>query len=681
MHDTSIFPPSIANGVEVQQRQRALSRVQARAEDWGWLPILSIVGSLGLLIIAFAESRSRAGTPWSEALFWTGFLVLLVPLALRLSFSDIARQERIGLVAVLGLGSYVVKVLHSPVVFTFSDEWMHAHNVQNVLQSHHLFQDNPLLAVTPLYPGLASVTDALVTISGLPIFVAGLIVIGTARLVLIMSLYLIYERVSASAYVAGMATVFYMGNSNFVFWGSQYAYESLALPLAILTLYVLIQRDQVQNGRQRIACTVAALIGIGTVVITHHMSSYFLVAFFVVWAGVRGIVRQRLIEKIMARIRTWHLRGSVRRAARLGNNIYATRFISRDELWNDECDAVRTQAVYIRTLGPPLLLTLVAVLAWLVYIATFTVDYLSPVLTRAVISVVKLIVQEEEGRQLFTSSAGVVAPLWSRAVGIGSVVCIVFGLPFGLWQIWKHHAANTLALVLAAISLVYFPLQAMRLTPSGWETSNRAAEFLFVGISFVLSLAVIHAWIGWRKNWFRRILLAAYISVICVGGVIVGWQPNVRMAQPYQVAAGTHIVEPQGATAARWMRAHVGDQLDIATDQSNARYLMLFGDQHPITGSKFGLRQALQSDQIGRTEELIFQVIRVQYVLLDQRTISWDNMAGYYFNRMSPGGLMTDRFDAPVFQKFDKEDSVNRLFDSGDIVIYDVRSFSDRAPR
>ena len=201
---------------------RDLASPATKDAGWGWLPALSLSGACGLLLVAVADTLSRSGTGWAEPLFWAGLLALVTPFTVRLASAEAARRERIGLVVLLGLMLYLVKIMHSPFGFTFNDELIHTYNVKRILQSGVLFRENPMLAVTPLYPGLETLTAAVALLSGLNPFDAGLLVVGAARLVLTLALFLFYEQASGSARVAGLATLLYMANSNFLYWGVQF---------------------------------------------------------------------------------------------------------------------------------------------------------------------------------------------------------------------------------------------------------------------------------------------------------------------------------------------------------------------------------------------------------------------------------------------------------------------------
>lgn len=618
--------------------QRSISRplrnadqilVTSASTGWGWLPALSLTGALGMLLVAIAFTGSRMAASWAEPLFWAGVLTLVMPVTARLAAVEASRRERIGLVVLIGLGLYLVKVMHSPVAFTFPDELVHLRNVNEILQSHHLFSENPSLPVTPLYPGLETVTAALASLSGLTPYTTGIIVIGAARLMLVLAFYLFHEQISGSARVGGLATMLYMANSNFVFWGAQFSYESLALPLTALVLFAVTRRADARDGIYRVGLTVLILLVMLAVVVTHHMSSYAQVGFLI---GVS------LCYSLYHRGKppgTWTL-----------------AFIA-----------------FVVTMG------------WLLFVANLTIGYLSPVLGGALSAIFQMIAGEETSRQLFTSasagSAGYVAPLWERLTGISSVLLILLGLPFGLLQIWRRHRESVFALVLAGTALAFLPMQALRLTSAGWETANRASEFLFVGLSFVVALGIVEFWMPRRAGWVRQIVLTGYVAVIFVGGILSGWQPNARLAQPYLVAAGTSMIEPQGVAMARWMRAALGTNNRIAVDPSNAKALVAYGEQYPYTGSEHGIRDMMFSTRLGRTEQSILQNTGVRFVALDHRMISWDHMVGLYFNHTDQN---LELLDPVVFAKFDKQKSVSRIFDSGTIVIYYVGALTDGPP-
>ncbi len=139
---------------------------------------------------------------------------------------------------------------------------------------------------------------------------------------------------------------------------------------------------------------------------------------------------------------------------------------------------------------------------------------------------------------LFQSAGGYVAPAWERIVGLGSVVLMLLALPFALIEIWRRFRKNSLAILLAAGGLAYFGMLGLRLSPEAWETGNRASEFLFIGLAFVLALAIKWFWDLKKRPWLIRTGVLASLAIIFMGGVISGWAPKLRLSGPIQVKRG-----------------------------------------------------------------------------------------------------------------------------------------------
>jgi len=595
------------------------------ALSWGWLPALSLLSAFGLLLVALANNGARAGAAWSNVLFWAGLLLLFAPAAVRLIALEAERPERIGLVLLLGTGLYLVKLLHSPLSFTLSDELQHWRTAGDIIESGYLFAENPLLPVSSLYPGLESITVALADLSGFTLFAAGVIVLGAARLMGMLALFLFYEQVGGSARLAGIAALLYVANPNYLFFDAQFAYESLALPLTLLMLFAAARRRLTPDG-DAVGLTLVTLLGLAAVVITHHVTTYALVAFLAVWA---------LIASLRAHDR-----------------------------WT---------APHPRGLA---LLALVASLTWLVYAATLTAKYLFPQLGGSLTQLIQLIAGEAVGRELFRSPAGLVSPLWERLTGYTAIVLILLGLPFGLRQVWRRQRDNPLALTLAAGALAYPASLAMRLTERGAEAANRSTAFLFVAIAFVLASWVVEQPFGRRlgPKWLPA--ACAWATIIFLGGVTIGWPPPwARMPGPYLPAADTRSIESQGLAAAAWTRALLGPDNRLIADRTNRLLMGAYGEQRPVTGyaDKVPISQVFFAPQLGPSERQILRAGRVRYVVVDRRLSAALPAAGVYFERGEAlGNVHTTPIDPAALAKFDMLADVSRLFDSGDIVIYDV---------
>lgn len=632
-------------------------------ETWGWFPALTLVNALGLLLVAFANSGAVAGAWGAEVLFWLGLLVMLIPSAMRLVTPMIARRERIAIVVGLSIAFYLVKILHSPFAFTYGDEFFHLFNTNQILQTGALFTENPALQVSPMFPGLASVTAALATLTGLPVFATGLIMIGVARLVLFLAFYLFTEQVSCSPRVASLATLFYMGHGSFLFWSSQFAYESLALPLAIGVFYMIARREGTVERSHYLGLSLLALLGISAIVITHHLTSYVVTAFLLVWTLF-------VQARVPYWINKWYNTLFLTDKGKLFNNNLSNLSIWSQLVSDDEEQGTPTDKPAEGPQGLAIF-ALIAALAWLIYVAILTINYLSPVITKGVFALLQLMLGEGEGRPLFVSYTGYVAPLWERMVGIGAVVLSLLALPFGLAQIWQRARTNTPALLLGIAGVGYFAVLGLRLTIASWQLGNRASTYLFVGLAFVLAMAVERLWAGRWQSWQSRGLFAAVLAVIFAGGVIAGWEPQLRLAQPYMVATGQTAVETQGLAVAEWMRSTLGPGHTVAADEANGRYILAYGEQYPYVGRYPFVREILTEPTLNIRQTAVMAQWGLDYAVVDRRLMAWDIMAGYFFNRNTTQPE-AGWFAPDVYQKFDKQETVNRVMDSGDVVIYDV---------
>jgi hypothetical protein len=609
----------------------------------GTIALVCLSGALGLLATACAYTAGRLNVRvWADWLFWSGLLLLFVPVAARLIGTSASRQERVRLVGILGAGLYVVKVFHSPLGFTQHDEFAHWRTVDDIITGGRLFSPNPIIPVSPFFPGLEIVTAAVSSTTGLSIFSAGVLVLGSARLVLVVGMYLFFEQITRSARAAGLAALVYMGNPNFLFFDAQFSYESLALTFASVALFAVAMRNSAA-GSLRMGWTVIAVLACLAVVCTHHLTSYALVAFLGLWTTVVWI-QPRL--------------PFVRQAI-------------------EGADRTRRQGV-----AGIAALVLVASLVWLVYVASLTVGYLAPVLSAAVIQFVQLISGEVVARQLFRDFSGEIAPAWERLAGFGSVALILVVLPFAEMRLWRRHLASPPVLTIGLSALAYPASLALRLTFFGAETSNRASEFLFVALAVILGVWCVDLRplaARWRR-WTRGAVLTAGASVIFVGGVIVGWPRWGRIPGPYLVAADTRSIEPQGLGAADWARLTLGPARRIATDRINGLLMGSYGRQVTVryTDDGRGLAWVFFGADLTESQRATLRDGKVQYVVVDRRLSSGLPLVGVYFEAGEPDAFAhTTPMDPVDTRKFDRLLEVNRVFDSGDIAVYDVSRLYD----
>ncbi len=133
--------------------------------------------------------------------------------------------------------------------------------------------------------------------SGLSTFEVGLVLMGVMRVLTIVSIFLLGEKIFHSSRVGAAAALVYMMNANFLFFSSQFSYKSLAVPLLIVTLLFLqylVNGDYDQSG---VAWLMVILLCITAIVVTHHLATYMMVAMFILM-----LVLAKLLPRFTSRI-------------------------------------------------------------------------------------------------------------------------------------------------------------------------------------------------------------------------------------------------------------------------------------------------------------------------------------------------------------------------------------------
>jgi len=171
------------------------------------------------------------------------------PTALVLSAAEPGERSAAWLAVALALATYLVKYLYSPVAFEFSDEFLHWRTLTTLLATYHLFGVNNALPVSPAYPGIEVATSALIDLTGLTVFPAGLIVAGLAHLVCTAALYALFRLVAGSARVALAAVTVYATNPHYQVFDAIFGYQTLAL--AFFALALLAFRKATHPGAAR----------------------------------------------------------------------------------------------------------------------------------------------------------------------------------------------------------------------------------------------------------------------------------------------------------------------------------------------------------------------------------------------------------------------------------------------
>jgi hypothetical protein len=626
--------------------------------DWGWLPQLTLANAVGLLILSLADIGGRASAQWADLLFWIGLLVAFAPVAVRILSGKASRRESIALLLVLTVMLYLQRILQYPLGFAYNDEFQSMRTAQDIASSEHLFHPNPLLPVGPAYPGLQIVTNALSELSHLPFFLVAGITICLIRLMFTLALFLVYEKVGGSTYLAAIATLLYSGEPNYPITGGQFAYSSVGIPLAMFALYAILNSvipSADLRGRRK-SLILMAVFGLGALTVTHHVTSYFLLAFLLLW-----LILALLPNRLML-------------------------LSGRDPRGDARIDRV--------ALGMFALIGLAMAALWLVFVGgDAVVSYLLPPAIETVQQLIQALTGSGYLRPLFQSVNPLqVVPPWERLIGLASAGLILIGQAIGFYQIWRQRRTDAFTLAMVVGSLLYPISLVVRFTSVGASIASRATEYSFFPLAFILAIGAMAAidWLRWfassRASLSRQIrgipvIMASFASIIFLSAVVVAaGQTWWHTPGPYIPSAGPRSVSPENIDAATWARTNLGTSQRFTGDLNSLLFMASYGRQwitpNPTGPVDPGINAILFSPRLGPSEAVAIRRLRIRYLVIDQRFSSGLPAAGFYFDGDEPNAYRyTKPLNPQLLTKYDGVKGINRLFDNGDIVIYDLGAF------
>ena len=397
--------------------------------------VICVTTGLGLcgegLAMAVAPRHSVVG----QMLF---FVAIVVPFAI---FLTVLMVPRLGTlreitVAILGLYPAIVYRMSSPLVLAGYDEHQHAQSLMNLLHGSGLFSPNPTLPVSPFYPGLELFTAVAIRLTGLPVVLAVSLVVLLCRLLLVLIIYHAALLVSPSRRGASLVVAFYAVSSHFYSFDSGFAYETLALTLGLGGIFLLRRAQLADYAAGRRLFFIASLVLIATVV-THHATSWMVLAFLIAWAAMSRKGERKL---------------PARAAVVMG----------------------------------------VAVAIWTTAIGTRIVGYLAPIVSTALQSAQAFLAGTSQ-HHIFGASAGTPPPPdWERAVLVIYTLATTFAALVCAWIMLSRafHNQDRMLGLLGALNLAFPLTAASHFDPSVGELGDRAASFLFLPLALSCSLII-----------------------------------------------------------------------------------------------------------------------------------------------------------------------------------------------
>jgi len=574
-------------------------------------------------------------------LFLAGLTLIFAPCAWRLTGSAAARAERLWVSVVLGLGLLASYVFRSPLIFDNFDELAHSATLTRLVDTRALFQANPVLPVSPYYPGIQLVTAAARWLTGLPLLLDQMVVLVLARIVLVLCVFLIVERACHSPRAGGVGVLVYAANPEFYSLGAQYGYQTLGLAFAVAVVYLLfvaIDTAHPKPGRL-FALALAAIAGM---VVSHHVTAWLTVGFLVVWAA--------------------GLRAQAGRAPR------------------GKWSARRKKQA--RMVGAAGLAGVVLAVTWIALLGHVLTGYINPIIQAGARNVAAMVSHLHGNRKLFQNSAGGGTPHWESVLILAAAVFFCLIILISLYAvIWKKSVrGGWLRYLPAAIAAMYPFAMLSNISSDAKEIGARTTTFIFFGVA-----VVVGGWLAGRLVTRRRLIEAVAtigVAVICfLGSTLYGGGPLPLLVNgPYIVGAHERSLGSPSLALANWASTHLPEGSLVAADRDNAGLLNDFGQVVPVTplnGSNdpsplFFDRQLTPADiSFIRKDD-------IRYIVTDTRLTEGLPLFGAY---IAPGETARPtRLTAAQLQKFNSIPGVHRIYDNGAIQVYDLSRLLGERP-
>ena len=581
--------------------------------------VIALIAAVGVLIASAADTAARLGysnSPWANRVYWLGQALILIPIAARLlSRRRLTDGAAVTLLVVLTVAEYILKICYSPLQFTFADELLHWRGTENLLQTGNPFTPNYGLSIAPHYPGLELATSALISMTGLSIFTAGAIVSGAAHLLSICALYLIFRTVARSHRLAGIAVLVYYATPDLTSFNSMFVYENLAF--AFLGLAVLASVKSVtEEGRQdQIRWFIIAVVSIIATVMTHHITSYVLTLTLILVAV----------------------------AGKLTHSGHAAR--------------VSALAI----------ISIVTVVCWITFVAPDTLTYFKPTLQGMVQGVNSLAGGRSSGAPSTARS-----PMGDQFLeGLALLITAIL-LVFGTWQVWRRFRRQPWIPAMTIGSLSWFLALGIRIgVPDGQELAGRMMPFVDIPVSLIVVFAIVKlVSAATPRRWATGAVaaLATAVLLLVLDGLANGWPPYwERLPGPHEVSAFERSIGPEEVNTGNWTLSALGPGNRFASDGGISAVLAGYGNQVPLENVAY----LYTTPKLTPSIVLNAKAQDVQYILIDLRLSQSLSPTGEYF----PGDSVAYTKPLPLndLAKYNGIPGVSRLYDSGDIIIYDLQ--------
>jgi hypothetical protein len=613
-------------------------RPLALAHAWEASVWVAMLAGVGVVALSYSYAASHVSGTTHFTIFWAGMLLIVVPAALRLASESPARTERLAIVAATGLAFAIPKLLRSPGHPIFADELAHWNQTELLSRTGDPYLENPFISVVNHFPGMHTLTLALQDVAGLSTWNAALVLVFCWTMLGAAAVFLLGEELLDSQRTAGLAALVYVLNASFMFFDTQYAYESMAVPVLLWSLVIIARLQRADVGRWERARLVlfGAVLG-GGLAMTHHLTALTLMAI-----------------TVFIMVATWVDNQSTGEEEYLG----------------------QTAAVGA--------LLMIEAGAWLVGAGASLTDYLLPHLSGGIDGLTRILENHGAGgRHLFGESTSPEYEKWLAftAPAVAGALALV-----GLKEILKWPDRKPALTGLAAFGVLYFPSVPFVLTQGGAEGARRSWAFTYIGVALLVAVGLRVVMDAKRRSLLKRpsrrtvlvraaspIVLPAVVSVLLIGNVAAGLSVECRFPGPFVFGSDARSLTPELRDSTAWFMKTQGIQQRMVADRASGLGFGLLGlnwSERAWSGLplwQFYFRpEPLDGEMLTSLDYL-----GTTYLIVDKRTPQMLPRTGIYVNGDEP---QAHRHKTPppaaAIERYSRLPWLSRIYESDSYIVY-----------
>jgi hypothetical protein len=625
----------------------------ATHRSWrSWLTlVLTAAGGTLLIAVSFALSAVDSTDTRHYPVFWLGLLLFFVPAVVVITSAGARPAVRHLWLLGYGLVSYVPKLLRDPAQPLFHDEIAHLRQTTDLLGSGQLFAPNYLIGIIARFPGLHILAATVTRCTGLSAWQTALLLMALAHVLALFGAALLGEGLLGSVRAGAVVALLYSLNSSFMFFDTEFGYESLAMPLFLLCLGCLAMAHRSAARRAGLphlddgaaaeggpgppvaGWTVAAIVVGAATAAIHHLTALVLT----------GLLAFVAVVTVLAAAR-----GGVDRAT------------------------ARAAVAVAVAVGS-------ATGSWLILVAPQTADYLSPYLGGSMGQLLHVLGSGGGRRTLFgTSNAPGYEHLSAFSVPVLAGVLTLIATAGRRRLPWPVRAAQPMRRALGLFGMLYFASVPFILVQFGAEGARRTWGFSYLGLAITLAPLVLLARdrLSGRRGHGRLAAAVAALGLACdalVGNVAAGVDESYRFPGPFAFGSDARSFTPELEAMSAWFRADLGPGVRVVSDRYTGLGLVRDADAHPAAPSVTFPTYQLWFDPGPPSSYLVdeLETSGYGYLVIDKRMAFQLPQVGVYFEPdepLAPGG--PDPIAAANLARYRDLPWTTAVYDSDAYVIY-----------